>query len=479
MPPHTRRQRRHSASRRLRLWLRRNATRLFPAAQVYGGRLEEAVGWLANLKPWANQSLGLLLFTLLYLWETIFGPRRAIWNVFTLWMLGKYYLYSKYAWIMVSVFVHTDRVYFLFRRYSRPCYNELTAHREFYTLVALLVLVVELQSEGGVLRVLLWLPGYILYWHFPVVWRPIFDPNGPRGTWNKIFYPLTVFGFQWMALFLTGWVFRGLTRKLTTRWIFLILWAGLWTMVEARIRGAGLPWPEMHSRQVVGPYGQCLSVFAIAYQAYLLWLRRTPGYFIGLLVVSGLLYQMGIEPGAWKRPWNGVRRLVLPGSFGVVAFGPGPGSSLSQEELQHLRERGINDHGLLQLRRAGVDAVQLRAMVTDRRIAREWRLVAEDILTEHDLQYLHGTEEEFTGLLARLTEREATRLLDALETWSDSDEDKGHRRPPPEDEFEPHVPGTSPREVLPFWNALFTPGRPLNKPPLSGILPPPLRQYPH
>jgi len=448
---------------------------LFPVVGVYGGRLGEAVGWLASLRPWANQYLGWLFLTLLYVWETAFGPRRALWNILTFWVLEKYFFYSKYAWVMVSVFVHTDRLYFFYRRYSRPCYNELAAHREFYTLVAFLVLVVELQSGGVVLRALLWLPGYILYWHIPVVWRPIFNPNGPRGTWNKIFYPLTVFGFQWMALFLTVSVSRRLSRKLATRWNFLILWAGLWTMVEARIRGTGLPWPETHSRQVVGPYGQRLSVFAVGYQTYLLWLRRTPHFFVGLLLVSGLLYQVDLEPGAWKRWWNRVRRLVPPGQDRVVEFGPDPGSSLSQEELQHLRERGINDRGLRHLQHAGVDVVQLRAMITDRRSAREWQLVAEDILTEHDLQYLHGTEADFMALLARLTGREADRLLDTLETWSDSDEGLGRQRPPAEDEFERHVPGTTPREVLPFWNTPFKPGPPVNKPPLISIFPPPLR----
>ncbi|KAI5857676.1 hypothetical protein BZA05DRAFT_384334 [Tricharina praecox] len=112
-------------------------------------------------------------------------------------------------------------------------------------------------------------------------------------------------------------------------------------------------------------------------------------------------------------------------------------------------------------------------MILDKRIAREWQLVADNILTEHDLQYLHGTERELRGLLARLTKREAVRLLEALQTWSDSSEDQSDQQPPPkEDEFEPHVTRKTPREPPPFWDAPFTPGQPINKPPTSSTVSP-------
>ena len=140
---------------------------------------------------------------------------------------------------------------------------------------------------------------------------------------------------------------------------------------------------------------------------------------------------------------------------------------LSQEELRHLRERAISAHGLLHLQRAGVNVEQIRAMISAKRIAREWQLVADKTLTEHDLQYLHGTEDELRGLMARLTRSEAARLLDAFQTWSDSDEDQV---PPGENEFEPNVPGTTPRELPSFWDAPFTPGHPINKPPTSGTV---------
>jgi hypothetical protein len=408
------------------------------------------------LVPWIALAFGFVLF--LGGCRYIFAPYLDTWIYAKYWVYAAWLYYAKFMWALVFIVTYGDRIYNFFRIYHKACIREFIENYELYLLLAGGAMAAELETDGALVKTLLWLPGYVLYWHFPFVWRPL---EGWLSWTNRFAWPLTVTGWQWILFWC---ILRGvgaLYNRVSRQWVFATIWTTFWIFLETWRRGKGLPWPYMHTREVLGLYGQCYSVFAVIHRAYLLWMQGTPYFFTGTQLLYWGTELIVVTPpitkklGRWFRwPWTwhanddsdyndddddddggdggrrrgflGWMRRLLGGHWTWRANDDSndddssdsdpDAETLTRELEQRLIDSGFDRGTRRRLLTGGLGLAGLRALIDEPATAAlSWRLLADNIITEEELHILSGGSfQEIRNVLSRATEQGVVRIMELL-----------------------------------------------------------------